>query len=150
MRNVRYSTLQGFTLVLMAALGTACSHDASLIQGLSGPCPTYSGGSASPASLAGRYTVVSYCQNALPASGPAGSLTVTASPDSLNAWINRGRLSPVALAGPYTVSRDTITVSSPPGSVGPFVGTYAFSANTLYLSGSLADGHLLVAIVATK
>jgi hypothetical protein len=150
MRNVTYSSLHGFTLVLMAALGTSCSRDSSLIQGLSGPCPTYSGGSASPARLAGTYTVVSYCQNSLPASGPAGSLTLTASPDSMNAWINRGRLSPVTVAGPYTVSRDTITVSSPPGSLGSFVGTYAFSANTLYMSGSLEDGRLFVAIVATK
>src|SRR6266513_3731926 len=150
MHNLRYSTVQGFTLVVIASLGTACSRDSSLIQGVSGPCPSYSGGSASPAGLAGTYTVVSYCQSSLPASRPGGSLTLTASPDNMNAWINRGRLSPVTIAGPYTVSRDTITVSSPPGSLGSFVGTYAFSANTLYMSGSLADGRLLVAIVATE
>ena len=141
---------KGFALVIMTALGTACSRDSSLIQDLRGPCPTYNGGSASPASLAGSYTVVSYCQNSLPASGPAGSLTLTARPDSLNAWINRGRLSPVALVGPYTVFRDTITVSPPQGTLGPFVGTYAFSANTLYVSGYVPDFRVFVAIVATK
>jgi len=150
MRKGSHSSVPGFALVMVAALGTACSRDTSRIQGLSGPCPTYSGGRASPGSLAGTYTVVSYCQNSLPAFGPAGSLTLTASPDSMDVWINRGRLSPVALAGPYTVSRDTITVLSPLGSLGPFTGTYAFSANTLYMSGTLAGGRLFVAIVATK
>ncbi len=148
--RARCSTLQGFTLVFMAALGTACSRDMNVIEGQSGPCPTYSGGSASSASLAGSYTIVAYCANALPASSPAGSLTLTAGPDSLNAWIDRGRLSPVTLAGRFTVSRDTITVSSPPGVLAPFVGTYAFSANTLYLSGYLPDARLFVAIIATK
>jgi len=128
----------------------ACSRDASLIQGLSGPCPTYSGGSASPTSLAGTYTVVSYCQNSLPASHPGGSLTLTARPDSLRGSINRGRLSPVVLWGSYTLSGDSIMVSSQPGSLGSFVGTYAFSGNTLYLSGTAADGHLVVAIAATR
>ena len=149
MRQARHSRV-GSCVLAISALVAACSRDASLIQGLSGPCPTYSGGSASPASLAGTYTVVSYCANSLPPTRPAGSLTLTATPDSMNAWIDRGRLSPVVVSGPYTVSGDSIRVSSQPGSLRSFVGTYAFSGNTLYMSGTAADGHLVVAIVATK
>ena len=147
-----HATRTALTLTVTGIIGvvTACSPDKSLMQVATGPCPTYSGGSATPTSLAGSYTVVSYCQTSLPASGPAGTLTITASPDSLNTWVNRGRLSPVTLAGPYAISGDSITVASPPGSWGPFVGTYSVSANTLYMSGTLTNAGLFVAIVATK
>lgn len=147
-RCARHWSTRGFTLAVIVALGAGCAGDTSLQ--VQGPCPSYGGGDASPSSLAGNYTVVSYCQNSLPPSGPSGSLTLTASPDSFSGWINRGRLSPVVLTGAYTVSRDTIAVSSPPGSLGPFVGTYAFSADTLYVSGYVPDLRLFVAIVATK
>jgi hypothetical protein len=149
MRQARHARVGSFVLAI-TALVAACSRDTSLIQGLGGPCPSYSGGSASPATLAGTYTIVSYCQGSLPPSHPGGSLTLTARPDSFSGWIDRGRLSPVVMAGPYTVSGDSIRVSSQPGSLRSFVGTYAFSANTLYVSGNAADGRLIVAIVATK
>jgi hypothetical protein len=137
------------SVLLITITWTGCSRP-SLMQVATGPCPTYSGGSATPTSLAGNYTAVSYCQNTLPSFDPAGTLTITASPDSFRAWLNRGRLSPVTLAGRLTVSGDAIAVSSPRGSWGPLVGTYAFSANTLYVSGTLTNSGLVVAIVATK
>ena len=146
----QHGSPRGLMLAVMAALGGGCS-DGTTPEGLhvSGPCATYGGGTATPASLAGSYTVVSYCQNAQPLSGPAGSLAMTASPDSLRMWVNRGRLSPVTLTGPYTVSGDTITVTAP-ASFGSFFGTYAFVVDTLYMSGRLWEGRLSIAIVAIK
>ncbi|HEV2751821.1 MAG TPA: hypothetical protein VGV12_14965 [Gemmatimonadales bacterium] len=125
-----------------ASIAVACSSSTS--PHVAAPCPTYSGGSATPATLAGDYTLVSFCQDTLPTFGPAqgvtGSLTLTntapAVPDSFTATINVPPV-PVVLAGPYTVSHDTITVNLPPRLGGTFTGTYAFSSNTLYVSGFL-------------
>src|SRR2546427_8156329 len=135
MGQARRSAL-ALTVTAITGVGVACSPGKSLMQVATGPCPTYSGGSATPTSLAGSYTVVSYCQTSLPSYGPAGTLSMTTNPDSFTTWVNRGRLSPVTLAGPFTVSGDSITVASPPGSWGPFAGTYSFSANRLSMSGT--------------
>jgi hypothetical protein len=121
-----------------AAVAVACSSSTS--PHIATPCPTYTGGSATPATLAGDYTLVSFCQDTLPAFGPAqgvtGTLTLTTgTPDSFKATINVPP-TPVVLAGPYGVSHDTITVTLPPP-FGTFTGTYAFSANSLYVSGFL-------------
>lgn len=126
-----------------AAIAVACSSSTS--PHVATPCPTYTGGSATPATLAGNFTLVSFCQDTLPAFGPAqgvtGTLTLTTGthPDSFTATINVPP-TPVVLAGPYTVSHDTITVTLPPP-FGTFKGTYAFashaSADTLFVSGFL-------------
>jgi hypothetical protein len=121
-----------FTFAL-AALVVACSTGAGLRP--NGPCPTYSGGLAAPTSLAGTYTIASYCQGALPPWGPAGTLGISASPDSFRLWIDRGRVSPVVVAGPFTLAQDTISVAQAVAWAS-FVGTYAFAANTLYVSGT--------------
>lgn len=126
-----------------ASIAIACSSN-STSPHVATPCPTYTGGSATPATLAGDYTLVSFCQDTLPAFGPAqgvtGSLTLTnVTPDSFKATINVPPV-PVTLAGPYSVSHDTITVTLPPP-YGTFTGTYAFashaSADTLFVSGFL-------------
>ncbi len=123
------------------AIAVACSNSTSPHVGI--PCAKYSGGSATPATVAGDYTLVSFCQDTLPAFGPAqgvtGTLTLTAvSPDSFKATINLQP--PVVLAGPYALSHDTITVTLP-APLGTFIGTYAFashvSADTLFVSGFL-------------
>ncbi len=154
MRRATRWSQRALSLAVLAALAAGCRSDASLIDlkaiQVSGPCPSYRGGAASPTSLTGRYTVVSYCQNSRRGFGSAGSLILTASTDSLSAWIDRGRLSPVVLAGLYTLARDTITVSSTQGSSGAFVGTYAFSNDTLYVSGYLPDLRVFAAIIAHK
>jgi len=121
-----------------AAIAAACSSSTS--PHIATPCPTYTGGSATPTTLAGDYTLVSFCQDTLPAFGPAqgvtGTLTLTTgTPDSFLATINVPP-SPVVLAGPYGVSHDTITVTLPQP-FGTFTGTYAFSSNSLYVSGFL-------------
>jgi hypothetical protein len=126
-----------------AAIAVACSSSTS--PHVATPCPAYSGGSATPATAAGGYTLVSFCQDTLPALGPAqlvtGSLTLTVgTPDSFKATINIPTQNPVVLAGPYTLSHDTITVTLP-SPFGTFTGTYAFashaSADTLFVSGFL-------------
>lgn len=141
-RRDAYRLTCGFA-VGVVAVGVACSNSTSPHVGP--PCPSYSGGSATPATLAGDYTLVSFCQDTLPALGPAqgvtGSLTLTTgTPDSFKATINIPMQLPVVLAGPYTVSHDTITVTLPPP-LGTFVGTYNFvtavTPNTLYVSGHL-------------
>jgi hypothetical protein len=138
-----------------ASIAVACSSSTS--PHLATPCPTYTGGSATPATLAGDYTLVSFCQDTLPTFGPAqgitGSLTLTntapAVPDSFTATINVPP-TPVVLAGPYTVSHDTLTVTLPPP-FGTFTGTYAFSSNTLSVSGSgLGSPPSRLAIVFAK
>src|SRR4029077_19314229 len=121
-----------------AAIAAACSSSTS--PHIATPCPTYTGGSATPTTLAGDYTLVSFCQDTLPAVGPAqgvaGALTLTTgTPDSFLATINVPP-SPVVLAGPYGGSHDTITVTLPQP-FGTFTGTYAFSSNSLYVSGFL-------------
>src|SRR5712692_8049071 len=110
-----YRLMYGFAIGVVAA-GVACSSGTSPHLGT--PCPTYSGGSATPAALAGSYSLVSFCQDTLPAFGPAqgvtGSLSLTVgTPDSFKATINIPP-APTVLAGPYTVSHDTITVTLPP------------------------------------
>jgi hypothetical protein len=141
-RRQAYRLACGFTIGV-AAVGVACSSSTSPHLGT--PCPTYSGGSATPTTLAGSYSLVSFCQDTLPAAGPAqgvtGSLILThvvGVPDTFKATINIG-LTPTVLAGPYTVSHDTITVILPV--VGTFTGTYAFathtSGDTLSVSASL-------------
>lgn len=122
-----------------ASIAVACSSN-STSPHVATPCPAYTGGSATPATLAGTYSLVSFCQDTLPAYGPAqgitGSLTLTnVTPDSFKATINVPPV-PVVLAGPYSVSHDTITVTLPPP-YGTFTGTYAFASNTLSVSGHL-------------
>lgn len=126
-----------------AAIAVACSSSTS--PHIAAPCPTYKGGSATPATLTGDYTLVSFCQDTLPAFGPAqgitGTLTLTnVAPDSFKATINGVPPVPIVLAGPYSVSHDTITVTLPPP-LGTFTGTYAFATNaggdTLFVSGFL-------------
>lgn len=141
MKQRTVSRCGSIAAAVAASIAVACSSSTS--PHVATPCPTYKGGSATPATLAGAYTLVSFCQDTLPAYGPAqgitGSLTLTntapAVPDSFKATINVPP-SPVVLAGPYGVSHDTITVTLPPP-YGTFTGTYAFSANTLYVSGFL-------------
>ena len=131
--------------VAAAALAVACSSSTSPHHAT--PCPSYSGGSATAATLAGSYTLVTFCQDTLPALGTAqgftGSLTLThaASVDSFKAAISPpSPASPVNIVGPYTVSHDTITVTLPPPFSVQVVVTYAFTANTLFVSGSLPTG----------
>jgi hypothetical protein len=118
-------------------------------------CPSYRGGSATPASLQGSYSLVSFCQDTLPAGGPAqgvtGSLVMTVgTPDSFKTLINIPNQTPVGLAGPYTLSKDTIAVTiGPPVNIA-FVATYAFAANTLYVSGTLPGTAQPLAIVFFK
>lgn len=140
-RRSAYRLTCGFAVgVVAAAVAAACSNSTSPHRGT--PCPTYSGGSATPAAVAGDYTLVSFCEDTLPAVGPAdgvtGSLTLTSSPDNFSATINLQP--PVVLAGPYVLSHDTITVTLP-APFGTFTGTYAFadhaSADTLFVSGFL-------------
>src|SRR5689334_25100624 len=117
---------------VVAAIAVACSSNTS--PHIATPCPSYSGGSATPTTLAGNYTLVSFCEDTLPAFGPAqgvtGALILTTVPkDSFQATINVQPV-PVTLAGPYSVSHDTITVMLPQP-FGTFTGTYAFASNTL-------------------
>lgn len=135
----------GRRTIALAVLGVACSTGAGVRT--SGPCPTYSGGLAAPTSLAGTYTITSYCQGALPSWGPAGTLGISASPDSFHLWVNRGRLSPVVVTGPYTLAQDTISVTQAIAWDG-FRGTYALAANTLYVSGT--TNRLAFSFIAVK
>jgi hypothetical protein len=138
-----YRRTCGFAIgVVAVAVGVACSNSTSPHVGT--PCLKYSGGSATAATLAGNYTLVSFCQDTLPAFGPAqgvnGTLTLTSvSPDSFKATINIPMQNPVVLAGPYALSHDTITVTVQ--GFGTFTVTYAFashaSADTLSVSGFL-------------
>jgi len=131
-----------FAAGVAAAIAVACSSSTN--PHVATPCPSYSGGSATPATVAGDYTLVSFCQDTLPAFGPpvvTGTLTLTTGthPDSFTATINVPP-TPVVLAGPYTLSHDTITVILPPP-FGTFKGTYAFAphagGDTLFVSGFL-------------
>lgn len=131
--------------VAAAALAAACSSSTSPHQ--AAPCPSYTGGSATATTLAGSYTLVTFCQDTLPALGTAqgfsGTLTLThaTSVDSFKAAINPpSPASPVNIVGPYTVSHDTITVTLPPPYSVQILVTYAFTANTLFVSGSLPTG----------
>ncbi|HEX2681893.1 MAG TPA: hypothetical protein VHQ03_11435, partial [Candidatus Dormibacteraeota bacterium] len=126
-----------------ATLAAACSSSTSPHVAMA--CPTYSGGAATPATLAGSYTLVSFCQDTVPALGPmqgvTGILTLThlagtTTHDSFLATITTPTPPPVVLAGPYAVSHDTITVNVP-FPLGTFSGTYRFSANTLHVSSHL-------------
>ena len=143
-RRDAYRLACGFALGSVATgIAVACSSSTSPHVGV--PCPKYSGGSATPAALAGSYTLASFCQDTLPAFGPAqgvtGSLTLTTgTPDSFQATIHIPQQLPLNLAAPYTVSHDTITVNLP-APLGTFIGTYNFvtaaTPNTLYVSGHL-------------
>lgn len=129
--------------VAAAALAAACSSSTSPHH--AAPCPSYTGGSATAAALAGSYTLVTFCQDTLPALGTGqgftGSLTLTSSPDTFKAAINPpSPAAPVNIVGPYTVSHDTITVTLPPPYSVQIIVTYAFTANTLFVSGSLPTG----------
>ncbi|HYK81779.1 MAG TPA: hypothetical protein VEU55_01425 [Gemmatimonadales bacterium] len=141
-RHRRYWRVKGLTLgIAGAAIVAACSNSTSPVAT---PCPTYKGGNATPAALQGSYTLVSFCQDTLPAFGPpvvTGTLVMTVgTPDSFQATINIPNQAPVVLAGPYTVSHDTITVTLPPP-LGQFVGTYAWAvhgaSDTLSVSGNI-------------
>jgi hypothetical protein len=127
-----------------AVIAIACSNN-STSPHVGTPCPKYSGGSATPTTLVGDYTLTSFCQDTLPAFGPlqgvTGTLTLTnMAPDSFKAVIMMTGQQPLALAGPYSVSHDTITVTLP-APLGTFIGTYAFAAtaghDTLSVSGHL-------------
>jgi hypothetical protein len=143
-RRLAYRLVWGFAVgAVVAAVAVACSSSTGPHVGT--PCPTYSGGSATPATLVGDYTLVSFCQDTLPAFGTAqgfsGTLTMTVGTvDSFQATINIPLQNPVVLAGPYAVSHDTITVTLPQP-FGTFTGTYQFashaSADTLFVSGFL-------------
>jgi hypothetical protein len=146
----------------LAATGAGAAVAAALAAGCGGglaprvatPCPTYRGGNATPAILAGSYTLVSFCQDTLPALGPAqgvtGTLVMTVgTPDSFRATVNIPGSPPVALAGPYTLGHDTISVSL---QVIQFVATYKLSSanDTLYVSGTLPGTSRGLAIVFAK
>jgi hypothetical protein len=143
-RRSAYRLTCGFAVgAVAAAVAAACSSSTSPHVGT--PCPTFQGGSADAATLAGDYTLVSFCQDTLPAittaQGLTGTLTLTSvAPDSFKATINIPLQQPVVLAGPYTVSHDTITVALPVP-LGTFIGTYAFTStaggDTLFVSGHL-------------
>ena len=136
-----YRLAWGLGVGAAAALAVTCSSSTSTSPHVATPCLTYSGGAATTAALAGTYTLVSFCQDTQPARGPAqgdsGTLILThASVDSFKATIKMPMQVPLVLAGPYAVSHDTITVNLPLP-VGTISGTYAFSANTLYVSAHL-------------
>ena len=134
----------GFTLGMTAlAVGAACSSSTNphtLVY-----CPGYGGGNARDSALAGTYTLVSFCQDTVPAFGPAqgvtGSLILTATapsvPDTFKAVINFPTPPSTNLVGSYQVSHDTIAVTF---QLGQFVGLYSFYAGTLKVSGSLPAG----------
>jgi hypothetical protein len=134
----------GVTLAVTAvAIGAACSSGTNphtLVY-----CPAYGGGNAKDTALAGSYTLVSFCQDTVPAFGPAqgvtGSLILTATapsvPDSFKALINFPMPPNTNLVGSYQVSHDTIAVTF---QLGQFVGVYSFYAGTLKVSGSLPAG----------
>ena len=135
----------GFTLAVTAlAIGAACSSSSTNPHTLV-YCPAYGGGNAKDTALAGSYTLVSFCQDTVPAFGPAqgvtGSLILTATapsvPDSFKAVINFPVPPNTNLVGSYSLSHDSIIVSFP---LGQFVGLYSFFAGTLKVSGSLPAG----------
>jgi hypothetical protein len=148
-RRMGYARAWGCLLGLAVAVAAAC-------KGTSPPqlayCPTYKGGNANYATLAGTYSLVSFCQDTLPAVGRAqgdtGSLIMTVgTPDSFKALIAQPGQAPVGLAGPYTLSKDTLAVTvGPPVNIS-FIATYAFAANTLYVSGLLPGTTQQLAIV---
>lgn len=144
----RRSAYEGGAVVaaVVAAIAVACSSSTSPHVGT--PCPTYSGGSATPVTLAGNYTLVSFCQDTLPLQqGVNGTLSMTVgtggAPDSFIANLN---VLPAPLAGPYAVAHDTITVDL--GTLGTFIGTYAFhthaTGDTLFVSGHLPGAIAIV------
>ena len=140
-----------FAAAVGASIAAACSSSTSPHVGT--PCPTYSGGSATPATLAGNYTLASFCEDTLPAFGPAqgvmGMLSLTVgTPNTFNAMVIIPMQSPVVLAGPYSVSHDTIMVTLPPP-LGTFTGTYAFASNVLSVSGLLPN-NVPIAIVFSQ
>ncbi len=137
-RHVAYRVTCGFAVgALASAVAVACSSSTSPHHGT--PCPTYSGGTATPDALQGDYNLVSFCQDTLPiAQGVTGTLTMTAvPPDSFKALISIPGQLPLPLAGPYSLSHDTITVNL--GFLGTFIGTYSFSGTVLSVSGKLPD-----------
>jgi hypothetical protein len=135
-------TLASAVAAVAAVIAIACSNN-STSPHVGTPCPTYSGGGATPTTLAGDYTLVSFCQDTLPASRPPavnGTLTMThgTTADSFQAVINTGQ-GPLPLAGPYVLSHDTIIVTLQ--GLGTFPVAYKFvslaSGDTLYASGHL-------------
>ena len=151
-RRMGYGRVWGCTLGLAAVVAAACKSTSAPPLAY---CPAYKGGSATPATLAGTYSLVSFCQDTLPVVGPAqgvtGSLMMTVgTPDSFKTSITIPGQPPVVLAGPYTVSKDTISVTlGPPVNIA-FVASYAFAANTLYVSGSLPGTAQPLAIIFFK
>ena len=146
----RQSAAAGAIAAAAAALVAGCGE--GLAPHVATPCPVYRGGSATPAVLAGGYSLVSFCQDTLPALGPAqgvtGALVMTVgTPDSFQATVNLPGQAPVQLAGPYTLSHDTISVNL---QIIQFVATYAFSGDTLYVRGSLPGTAEGLAIVFAK
>lgn len=137
-RRTAFCLAYSSAAVVAAVVAVACSNN-STSPHVATPCPTYSAGSATPAALQGGYTLVSFCEDTLPVTpGVTGSLTMTVGTvDSFIAMLN---VLPAPLAGPYSVSHDTITVTLP-NPLGTFVGTYKFVANaghdTLSVSGHL-------------
>lgn len=148
-RRMGYGRVWGCTLGLAAVITAACKSTSAPQLAY---CPPYKGGSATPATLAGTYSLVSFCQDTLPTvPGVTGSLVMTVgTPDSLKTSINIPGQTPLVLAGPYTLSKDTISVTlGPPVNIA-FVASYAFAANTLYVSGSLPGTTQPLAIVFFK
>ena len=144
-RRTAYRVAYGSVAAAVAALiGVACSNN-STGPHVGTPCAKYSGGGATPTTLVGSYTLSSFCQDTLPAFGPAqgftGTLTMThgASVDSFKAVINIPNQSPLPIAGPYVLSNDTMIVTVQ--GLGTFPVAYKFashaSADTLFASGYL-------------
>ncbi|HEX4573919.1 MAG TPA: hypothetical protein VH158_02215 [Gemmatimonadales bacterium] len=147
-RRTRSARVWGCILGLAVAVGAACKSTSPPPLAY---CPSYKGGSATYATLLGSYTLVSFCQDTLPpAQGVTGSLVMTVgTPDSFKTLINNGP-TPVALAGPYTLSKDTIAVTlGAPASIS-FIATYAFDGSTLSVSGTLPGTAQPLAIVFHK
>jgi hypothetical protein len=150
----RWGVAGAIAAAAAAAAAVAAGCGEGLAPRVATPCPVYRGGTATPAVLAGNYTLVSFCQDTLPALGPAqgvtGTLVMTVgTPDSFQATVNLPGQAPVQLAGPYTLSHDTIAVNL---QIIQFVATYTLSSatDTLYVSGTLPGTSQGLAIVFAK
>ncbi len=132
----------GAVVAAVAAVSAfACSNN-STGPHVGTPCPKYSGGGATPVTLVGTYSLVSFCEDTLPiAQGVTGTLTLThaASVDSFKAVINIPTQAPLPIAGPYVLSNDTMIVTVQ--GLGTFPVAYKFAshsaADTLFASGYL-------------
>ncbi len=132
----------GSALAAVAAVVAAACSNNSTSPHVGTPCPKYSGGGATPVTLVGTYSLVSFCQDTVaPAQGVTGSLTMThaTTVDSFKAVITIPGQNPLPIAGPYVLSNDTMIVTVQ--GLGTFPVAYRFashaSADTLFASGNL-------------